>query len=214
MWNEGQGTALPLTVASPRPSLSQLRKQLVQPKKSKISSVKSPVRINRSGETKAHRATPSQWLESEEVQNQKVRSRLLRISVNRKFRQQQQRKERIALPVKDTMRGRNLGVVAKGMTQLTKQHVNSLLRSFKQCLKKKDDRSYAMMCRLSTLLVGSIFRTEYVYRECAPYCGHSSGYVRIMGKPSFAATRLIIEQILQCKSNAPIRLIERLLTSS
>jgi hypothetical protein len=136
------------------------------------------------------------------------------MAVNRHHRKNQSRKERVNLPPRNRVVQKekiNLGAMASNLKRLQKKHVSALLRNFKQCLKKKDDRTYAMMSRISTLLVGVIFETEYVYRGCIPYCGTVPGFVRILKKPNFLATRLIIEQILYCRSNVPIGLIEKVI---
>jgi hypothetical protein len=102
-------------------------------------------------------------------------------------------------------------VIAINIQRPLRNQVEFTLWNFKHRLKKKDDRTYAMMCRLSTLVVGSVLRTNYVYQGCVPYCGYIPGYVRILGKPNFQATRLFINQILHCKNNAPIQLIMKVI---
>jgi hypothetical protein len=76
------------------------------------------------------------------------------------------------------------------------------LWNFKQRLKKKDDNTYAMMLRLQNIVVGTIMRTNYVYRGSAPYMMVMPGFALISGKPDFHATVLLIKQILHCNTNA------------
>jgi hypothetical protein len=213
---EGPGTLGSFSLSRPRnPPTSSFPVNHRRRKSKQSGTTTQPIAESVHGEAQAHRAVRPILDEPDWVIQKRKQNSIHRLALNRLHRKQQQfRKRKVRLPRKERNERNtktNLGIVAAEMQQLTKQHVDSLLSKFKQCLKKKDDRSYAMMSRLGTLLVGSIFRTEYVYQGCQPYCGYVPGYVRVLDKPSFFATRLIIEQILHCRNNAPIRLIEKVI---
>jgi hypothetical protein len=87
------------------------------------------------------------------------------------------------------------------------------LCNFKQRLKKKDNDSFTMMCRLSALLIGTVIQTPTYHYGTELYCSYVQGHLRITAKPNFWATRLFIKQILHCKNNAPIRSICRVINN-
>lgn len=98
----------------------------------------------------------------------------------------------------------DLGPQFRNSERLSLEQAHSTLWKFKQRLKKKNDDTYAMMCRLSTLVKGVIIETHYYHHGTEPYLGHVPGFAKVKRKPNFYATRLIIEQILHCKNNGPI----------
>jgi len=122
-------------------------------------------------------------------------------------------KTRIPLPRgKERKRGKphpkiNLGITFRDSRRLTKQVIDSTLWNFKRRLKYKSDNTYAMILQLSSLLVGTVFQSSYVYHATLPYVGWLPGYANVRIKPNIRATRLLIEQILHCRSNAPLRRI-------
>lgn len=83
-------------------------------------------------------------------------------------------------------------------------HIDITLRNFRQRRKRKDHESYAMMSRLSSLLVNVVFATSYVHVGTAEFLDHVPGYVRIGRRPNFAATALLLKQVLLCRCNGPI----------
>lgn len=79
--------------------------------------------------------------------------------------------------------------------------IDTTLWNFKQRLKEKSNRSYKMMCLLQDFIEGVIFKTHYVYCGTEPYLRLYPGFVKVVRKPSFLATRLIVKQILHCDCN-------------
>lgn len=107
----------------------------------------------------------------------------------------------------------NVGKSFKHTKVPDRDRIKLTLSVFKQRLKTKDERTYAMMTRLQNILVGTIFRTEYVFHGASPYVGVCPGYAKVRKKPSFEATRLLVTQILHCRSNIPIQWVERIINS-
>lgn len=103
----------------------------------------------------------------------------------------------------------NLGKMFRDSRKLNKNTIDSTLWNFKQRLKLKSDNTFAMILQLSSLLTGTVFRSSYVYHATLPYIGWLPGYVYVRCKPNLSATRLLIEQVLHCRSNAPLgRILE------
>lgn len=96
----------------------------------------------------------------------------------------------------------------RGFQHLTKpkefSFIHYTLCNFRIRRKRKDQETYAMMCRLSQLLVNVVFTTDYVYGGTLEYLDKVPGYVRIGRKPDFTATALLLKQVLLCRSNAPV----------
>lgn len=130
--------------------------------------------------------------------------------LNEGARRTKRRRERVPLPLKKEKNKENKINLSQCLNYPPPREVRkTVLRNFKRRLKKKSDETYAMMCRLSTLIKGVIFKTHYVHHGSEEFVSCAPGYVRIEGKPSFQATRLLIENILHCRSNAPIgRIVE------
>jgi len=167
--------------------------------------------VNQSVATNAQRAAVTQRVPQEAMHRARNRQhQIQRVTLNRDHLKQLSVRRVIPVPCRRNgvnVRKQNLRLRTRIFHRLCKSHNDALIRNFKQRLKRKDYRSYAMMCRLSTLLVGTVYETQYIYRGCVPYCGYIPGFVRIAAKPNFRATRLFIEQVLHCRSNA---LIERI----
>lgn len=83
-------------------------------------------------------------------------------------------------------------------------YIDFTLRNFRQRRKRKDHESYAMLSRLSSLLVNVVFATKYVHGGTVKFLDYVPGFVRISRKPSFAGTALLIKQVLLCRSTGPI----------
>jgi hypothetical protein len=107
----------------------------------------------------------------------------------------------------------NVGKMFRSSRELNKQTIDSTLWNFKQRLKLKSDNTFAMMLQLSSLLTGIIFRSSYAYHATLPYIGWLPGYIYIRCKPNLCATRLLIEQVLHCRSNAPLDRILKVINS-
>jgi hypothetical protein len=82
--------------------------------------------------------------------------------------------------------------------------IHYTLCNFRIRRKRKDHNTYAMMCRLSKLLVNVVFATDYVHGGTLEFLDGVPGYVRIGLKPNFAATALLLKQVLLCRSTANV----------
>lgn len=136
------------------------------------------------------------------------------MTLNRSIKKKVRRREKVPLPApKGPGTKRNLGSSFFSRSNISDYVLHYTLYNFKSRLKKKDDRTYAMMTRLSSLIVGVHFETKYVYHGAQLYCSSGHGCARIDSKPNFWHTRLFIEQILQCRTNANKKLIARIINS-
>jgi len=70
-------------------------------------------------------------------------------------------------------------------------------------LKQRTDKSFQFLEKCQGLLKSSIFETEFLYLFATPYCKHAKGMVMCYRTPSLGATRLIMQQIIYCRSNFP-----------
>lgn len=139
--------------------------------------------------------------------------------LNRQIRRERKRKEKIPLP-NCPRKGRrkenkkiNLGKSFSTGRKLNQSLAHYTLYNFKQRLKKKDDNSFAMLCRLSTILVGVSIKTHFYYQCTGLYCSSAPGWLRIDKKPNLRATCSLVEQILHCRTNANQNLIARIINS-
>jgi hypothetical protein len=83
-----------------------------------------------------------------------------------------------------------------------------IMRDFNSVMKSKGDKSLVMITRLSSILVGTTFKSNYFYLDCTPFVMFKSGHVLINQRPSIRATRLLLEQVLFCNSNADLNRIQ------
>lgn len=113
----------------------------------------------------------------------------------------------------DVRRLPNLTSSFRESRKLTKQVIDTTLWNFYHRSKLKSDNTFAMMQQLSCLLVGTVFQTRYVYHATIPYIGTLPGYCRVQRQPNFASIRLLIKQILHCRSTAPLERIVHVINS-
>jgi hypothetical protein len=96
---------------------------------------------------------------------------------------------------------------------LARKQAERVTRMFRHKVKQKDRRSYTMLMRLSNLLTGIVFETSYVFYGTLDYVSKIPGYARVWRKPNISATCLLINQVLRCKTNAPLREIVQVINS-
>jgi hypothetical protein len=128
-----------------------------------------------------------------------------------KKRERKGRTEKVRLAVGLTVPLRDRGSDFSSSNSLCKRELEHTLWNFKHRLKKKDDRTYAMMQRLGCIVVGCFYETDYAYHGTLEFCSKKPGGVKVVKKPSFFATRLIIKQILHCRTNANKKIIARII---
>jgi hypothetical protein len=85
-----------------------------------------------------------------------------------------------------------------------KTDVKSIIDSFNKMVKQRDKRSFDAIKKLSTLLEGITFESAYAFIGTSNYLQHVPGYYIVISKPDFHATRLLLPQILRCKSNVKL----------
>lgn len=146
---------------------------------------------------------PSLSFHFEEVKKQK-----LEIKRREDARSIRVRRDKVYVPAtaKEGLKT-NLGPAIRWAPMLEKSRRDVVLRRFRQCLKAKCARTHEMLYRLSKILLNCVIRTSYVHVGTAPYVRCAPGYVKVWSQPSFFATRMLIYQILHCRTDSPIERI-------
>jgi hypothetical protein len=70
-------------------------------------------------------------------------------------------------------------------------------------LKQRTDESFRFLTKCQGLLKGTTFETEFIYLLASSFLKHAGGLTMCYRTPSLGATRLILQQIIRCRSNFP-----------
>jgi hypothetical protein len=70
-------------------------------------------------------------------------------------------------------------------------------------LKQRTDQSFRFLTKCQGLIKGTAFETDFLYLLATPYFRFARGMVMCYRTPNLGATRLIMQQILRCRSNFP-----------
>lgn len=100
-------------------------------------------------------------------------------------------------------RSRKLGAIGseRHLSLLPKD--DPLKRDVSQLVKRKDDKSLRTLKMIGELLEGTTFRSSFVYHSATPYLRHADDLVQIYRKPSIGQIRLLLHQLLRCKTSFP-----------
>jgi len=77
-------------------------------------------------------------------------------------------------------------------------------------LKTKSHKQKSLLENLQTALRGVVFETSFVYVSTSKYLRSAGGLVQVYKTPNLGATRLLLLQILRCRSNISNSCLNRL----
>lgn len=103
----------------------------------------------------------------------------------------------------DKSRRSNLGPTMKRHPLDTKRPKGTQCVLISKILRDKSHRGNRFVEHVQRLLKGTIFETDFVYVSCTPYLRTAEKFVVVNSTPSMGQTRLLLHQILRCRSNFP-----------
>lgn len=137
--------------------------------------------------------------------NTRALSKMLGIKPNKA------KKQKLLLPKMTTRKHANLGGLLRSHPLGRKPPRGPLCGFISKTLKRKGSRNERVLNLIQSRLVGTVFKTTFIFGSYAKYVKAYGNLVVVSRKPSLGQARLLIRQIINCESNFPWKEIKAII---